>query len=125
MIQAEGLIELSKRIKERGLSIVCYTGFTYEQILGGKVKGGKELLNWIDILIDGLFIEREKAPLLWRGSRNQKVYFLTDRYKHLEPFVSIEGERDVGIVVGTDGISMTGFFDMELWERLQKKLKGG
>ena len=125
MIQAVGLIELSKKIKEKGLSIVCYTGFTYERILEGKVKGGKELLNWIDILIDGLFIQEEKAPLLWRGSRNQKVYFLTDRYKHLEPFVNMEGEREVEIVVGTDGISMTGFFDIELWDKLKKRLKGG
>ena len=124
MLQAVELIELSKRIKKKSLSIVCYTGFTYEQILGGKVKGGRELLQWIDILIDGLFIEEEKAPLLWRGSRNQRVYFLTDRYKHLEPFVNVEGKRGVEIVVGRDGLKMTGFFDMVLWEKLKRKLKG-
>lgn len=123
MIQAAGLIELSKKIKGKGLSIVCYTGFTYDQIAEGRVEQGKEFLKWVDILIDGLFIEKEKAPLLWRGSRNQKIYFLTDRYKHLAPFVNMEGTRSVEITVGpNDGLSITGFYDPELWERLKEEL---
>lgn len=37
----------------------------------------REVLSYIDVLIDGRFIEAEKDPrLLWRGSRNQIVWDL-------------------------------------------------
>lgn len=56
----------------------CYTGYLYDVDL---VKGGKvytdvteEMLSYIDVLVDGEFIEAEKdITLLFRGSRNQRL----------------------------------------------------
>jgi len=122
LMQVEPLLELTKRIKEKGLTILCYTGYTYEEIMSGRVPGVKELLKWFDILIDGPYKEEEKAPLLWRGSKNQKVYFLTERYKYLEPLVLREGLREVELRISTGEITMTGIFDTILWEKLIKKI---
>jgi len=88
LIQAEALLSLVRAIKSEGLTILCYTGYLFQDILNDKVPYAKELLKYIDILIDGPYIEEEKAALPWRGSRNQRVYFLTDRYKGLEPSIS-------------------------------------
>jgi len=124
-MQAKNILPLAREIKSNGLSIVSYTGYLLQDILNGNVPYGNELIKYIDILIDGKFIEEEKAPLIWRGSRNQKVYFLTDRYKYLEKFVNIEGEKEMEILVGEDKITTTGMIDLELWERLKMELKNG
>lgn len=122
LIQAKSIIPLASAIKLNGLSIVCYTGYLYQEILADKVPYGKELLKFVDILIDGLYVEEEKASLLWRGSRNQKVYFLTDRYEDFETLVLKEGIREVELKVGENELVMTGIFDTEIWKRLKKKV---
>lgn len=53
-------------------SIWAYSGFTYEQILDDKDK--KALLDLVDILVDGPFIEAKKDLMLkFRGSSNQRI----------------------------------------------------
>ena len=60
------------------INIWVYTGYLYDVDL---VKGGKvwteftdEILSYIDTLVDGPFIEKEKdITLQFRGSRNQRV----------------------------------------------------
>ncbi len=42
-------------------------------------------VEYSDILVDGEYIEEQACDLLWRGSRNQHIYFLSERYRHLEP----------------------------------------
>jgi len=122
LIQAKELLPLAESIKSERLSILCYTGYLLSDILSGDPPYAKDLLKWIDILIDGRYIEEEKAPLLWRGSRNQKVYFLTDRHKDLEPLVSKEDTREVELSIGEEGLAMTGIFDIELWKRLKNRI---
>lgn len=59
-------------------SIWCYTGYDYEKdLLTGK-KGDAELvmrmLNSIDVLVDGRFVEELKdLNLRFRGSSNQRI----------------------------------------------------
>ena len=67
------LREIIKKIKrEVDKSIWVYSGFTYEKILEDEEK--LALLKECDILVDGLFIEKElDLSLRFRGSRNQRV----------------------------------------------------
>lgn len=61
--------------------IWCYTGYVYEQDL---TKGGRkytevtdELLSYVDVLVDGQFIEEQKdLTLAFRGSSNQRILHL-------------------------------------------------
>jgi len=122
LMQAKNILPLAEAIKSKGLTIVCYTGYLFQDILRGKVPYANELLNFVDILIDGQYNEGEKAALLWRGSRNQKVYFLTPRYKHLEPLALKEGSKGIELQIGKEGLSIIGIFDMNLWERLKKEV---
>lgn len=53
-------------------SIWCYTGDVYEKIC--KRSDAKELLQLIDVLVDGPFIEAQKnISLRFRGSENQRL----------------------------------------------------
>ena len=67
------LKEIVKKIKkEVDKTIWVYSGFTYEKILEDEEK--LALLKECDILVDGLFIEKElDLSLRFRGSRNQRV----------------------------------------------------
>lgn len=73
MYQPEGFARLARLVKEEThKNIWCYTGYTYECLLQNAAQ--RELLNWIDVLVDGPYIEAERDPdLLFRGSRNQRL----------------------------------------------------
>ena len=122
LLQARDILPLAMWIKSKGLSIVCYTGYLFQDIVDGAIPYAENLLKWLDILIDGTFREEEKGSLLWRGSHNQGVHFLTERYKHLKGEALKEGMRQVELQVGRDGLTVTGMFDIEMWDRLRKKI---
>lgn len=66
----KGTLELAKKFKEQypDKTIWCWTGFLYDDIKDEKV------LDYIDVLIDGQFKQKEFDPnLKWRGSKNQRV----------------------------------------------------
>ena len=71
MYQAKGFAHLAKRIKEEtGKNIWCYTGFTFEGLKGTQ----RDLLKYIDVLVDGPYIEKLRdEDLLFRGSSNQRL----------------------------------------------------
>ncbi len=72
---AEFLGEFKKKLPNK--SVWCYTGFTLEQLLSGSVgdiESVKKMLEGIDVLVDGKFVEELKsASLLFRGSSNQNI----------------------------------------------------
>ena len=79
------LVSLVRRIKvETGKSVWCYTGYEFEDLMPGGKKYCKDtfdLLNNIDVLIVGKYIESQKditSANLWRGSRNQKILNLSE-----------------------------------------------
>lgn len=121
LAQGEELVNLASAVKSMDLTLVCFTGYEIEEILEGRTSW-KELLQFIDILIDGRYVEEESAPLLWRGSRNQRVHFLTDRYVHLAPLVTECSSREVEVKICDDGVYITGIFDGDFWEEFKRRL---
>lgn len=56
------------------IKIFLWTGYTYDYLISLKDECINEILNYVDILIDGPFIENERDLTLYlRGSRNQRV----------------------------------------------------
>lgn len=78
LYQCDGVTELARRIKEEtDKSIWCYTGFTYEEVLADPSLN--KILPYIDVLVDGPFIEELKTiELPYRGSSNQKIIKLNE-----------------------------------------------
>ena len=73
MYQAEAFTEVARRIKEElHRNLWCFTGFLYEEVLADPVMSA--MLPYLDVLVDGPFIEAEKDDtLMFRGSRNQRL----------------------------------------------------
>lgn len=68
----DALFHLIMRIKEAGLKIWCYTGYTYEEL-----SSRPELIrivNEFEAIVDGPFLIAERdTTLRFRGSRNQRI----------------------------------------------------
>lgn len=73
MFQPQGFTELAKGIREHSTkNIWCYTGYRFEALLQNPAQ--KALLEQIDVLVDGRFIEALKdEELRFRGSSNQRI----------------------------------------------------
>lgn len=70
--QAEALLEVAKAAKAAHLNLWAYSGYTFEQLRQDPIK--KALLEQLDVLVDGPFIEAEKDyRLKFKGSKNQRI----------------------------------------------------
>ena len=70
LLQIKPAIELAKSAKNLGLNVWCYTGYKFEEI----PPAAQELLNFVDVLVDGEFIlALRDLELNFRGSSNQRI----------------------------------------------------
>jgi anaerobic ribonucleoside-triphosphate reductase activating protein len=79
--QAEALVELSRRVRAVGLSVMAYSGFTLEQLQSDIVPHAGSLLREIDLLMDGPYRLDLPTERIWRGSDNQRLISLSHRYE--------------------------------------------
>ncbi len=74
--QAEPLAYLAEKLKKKGYHIMCYSGYTFEQLVD-KAKNDchiKNLLLNLDLIVDGPFLLEERSlEFRFRGSRNQRI----------------------------------------------------
>lgn len=123
MLQAIALETLFSHLRENcDLSIMCYTGFTLEEIR--KNPDRDRLLQFIDILIDGQYIAELNDNQGWRGSSNQTVHFLTPRHRpDAELFTT--RKRDVEIHLRNQSALMVGVPPQDFRDRFQQIIDRG
>ncbi|MBQ9480475.1 MAG: anaerobic ribonucleoside-triphosphate reductase activating protein [Selenomonadaceae bacterium] len=79
LCQLRSLTELARAVQGMGLTVWCYTGFTFEELIGGveryfSADEVREFLRHVDVLVDGPFVEaRRDLSLAFRGSGNQRL----------------------------------------------------
>lgn len=120
--QAEGLYYLSTLLKGQGLTLMSYSGFTYDELIKKNDKYILGLLSTLDILVDGRYEESKASPLLWRGSKNQKIYFFSQRYKHYKEIVDGK-DMQIEMAVDNKSVSFTGNFDKDILQKITDRLK--
>ena len=78
------LLEIKSRFPQK--TIWLYTGNTYEELIGNHKNHTEytdKILSLIDILVDGRFVEEEKAiGLRFRGSKNQRIIDMQATLEH-------------------------------------------
>ncbi|MCJ7966808.1 anaerobic ribonucleoside-triphosphate reductase activating protein [Lachnospiraceae bacterium NSJ-171] len=87
-VNQQGLLPLARKIREvyPEKSIWCFTGYDFEKdVLGRMINEWpetKELLSYIDVLVDGEFIEVQKdLSLVFKGSANQRHILVQESMK--------------------------------------------
>lgn len=75
LLQAPACAELASRVKkETDKTIWCYTGYTWERLMAEGDVHVMTLLQNIDVLVDGPFVQSlRNTDLLFRGSSNQRL----------------------------------------------------
>lgn len=81
--QPRALTVLAEKIKDEGLDIWCYTGYTFEEILKSSDQDKINLLHKVDVLIDGKFKRdlMKDAPK-YTGSKNQRIIDVMESLKN-------------------------------------------
>ncbi len=103
MAQAEALVELVDAIRpRREWTYVAYTGYVYEDLVLLGTPAKRALLARLDMLVNGAYVPSRHTDLRWRGSDNQRVLFLTERYRHLAPMAQDRGTW-IEVVHSDDG----------------------
>ncbi|MBM4367902.1 MAG: radical SAM protein [Deltaproteobacteria bacterium] len=76
--QARALTVLAERVRAAGLSVFVFTGYDLDELTRPEHRA---LLAVTDVLVAGRYVEAERTDrLAWRGSANQRVHDLSDRY---------------------------------------------
>jgi anaerobic ribonucleoside-triphosphate reductase activating protein len=103
-MQARALAEVGRAVRRAGLSVFVFTGYDREELASDTAC---DLLSVTDVLVTGRYVESARSnELPWRGSANQTVHFLTDRYRSTDMDSAPEAE----IHISPDGtIALTGF----------------
>lgn len=110
--QAEELGLLAEKIKENGFSVVCFTGYTIEELKAKQDCFKDKLLQNIDLLIDGEFKKNEfDLSRPWVGSLNQRYIFLSDVYNEKQ---ILAYKNKVEMRISQDGrLEINGMGDFE------------
>lgn len=75
-------VQLARAARNLGLSVMIFTGYTLEEAQTLADPAVAELLHLTDILVDGPYVrEQPETRRRWIGSANQRVHFLTGRYR--------------------------------------------
>ncbi|TWV48896.1 radical SAM protein, partial [Streptomyces misionensis] len=82
--QARALVELLDAVRERraDFGAMAYSGFRHEALRRGG-PDRRALLDRLDLLVDGPYLAARHGSLRWRGSDNQRLIPLTDRYRQV------------------------------------------
>ncbi|MFI8962607.1 4Fe-4S single cluster domain-containing protein [Streptomyces sp. NPDC053493] len=105
--QAEALSALLDAVRARrpDFSAMAYSGFRHEALLRG-TPAQRALLDRLDLLVDGPYVAARHAPLRWRGSANQRLLALTDRYADVVAGLAAgggDGSAGIELSMGADG----------------------
>lgn len=88
--QPEPLAELGKMVKAKGLSLIVYTGYLFEDLLKMSDSNVLKLIKLADYIVDGRFeLDKRDLSLRFRGSSNQRII---DVQKSLAEGKTIETE---------------------------------
>lgn len=121
--QAEELLILLKGIADRLPDILVFSGYTYAQLKAKREKAIDELLEIINVLVDGEYIDSQNNGSVLRGSDNQQIWFL--RKIHSDQYAAyLSEERKFQNFETEEGIIAVGLHYRGFWEEFQARFKG-
>lgn len=101
--QAAASLALLDSARALGMSTLAFSGYSIDEIRA--LPDGPAVLARLDVLVDGRYIASARLASGLRGSENQRIQLLTDRYTHAD----VEATPVAEIRIGRGGeIVLTG-----------------
>lgn len=126
MLQAAALADMLDCIRRRtDCGVIVYTGFVWEalQEKARADEGVRRLLSRIDLLIDGPYVASLDDNKPYRGSSNQRLIPLTERYRGALYTYYSGGSRAMEIHLSGQGTLMVGVpgrEQAEIWKHIKQ-----
>lgn len=120
LLQMDALIALLKCVRELNLGVILYSGYTLAEIKS--MEQGNTLIENLDVLIDGPYIQELDDNGAHRGSSNQQIHLLTSRYESF--YKNEKSVRESVIVQNGSLLRLTGIPDKKtkaLWKGLKEE----
>ena len=122
--QARAVRPLVEEARAVGLSVMLYSGHPLRWFHRPGNEDARRLLDFVDILVDGPFIPTLARPeLRWRGSTNQGIRVLTDRY---DPDRFKDEQEHVGVTVtlrGSGVVTLSGLQNRRAAAAVEERLQ--
>jgi anaerobic ribonucleoside-triphosphate reductase activating protein len=124
MMQAAALAEMMDMIRaERDCGLIVYTGFVYEDLVAKNNPDITNFLAKIDLLVDGPYIQEKDIDQPYRGSSDQRLLTLTDRYaKNINGYYNAGHHRQMEIRISGERTLMIGVPDKKqasIWRHIK------
>ncbi len=128
-LQAKSIVTMIEKIRKiRDYGVIVYTGFLYEELDQSEDENIRKMLYNIDILIDGRYIKELDDNIPYRGSSNQRIIQLTDRYQNvMNTYYHAHDKRKIEINVTENKVYLVGVpseYGLKVWEDFKKKAGG-
>lgn len=123
-LQSEGLAALIRLIRQRTqLDIMLYSGYTLEELRGWDNGYVDFILANSDLLIDGEYRENQNNNTIYRGSDNQVIHFLSDKYKKFSYVMNNTKNRSLEFVFRNGELFVVGIpekgFQKKFWQTME------
>lgn len=123
LAHAAGAAALARAVRERGLTVMVFSGYTLEEARESSDPAVADLLALTDILVDGPYLrDQPETQRRWIGSANQRIHFLSDRYRADDPRWLLPNTLEIRLHDGA--LTVNGFparSAVGLWKRLLAK----
>ncbi len=103
--QSPSVLQFAEVIKKEGLTIVCFSGYTFTELLKSKDENIQALLANIDLLIAGPFDNSKKYNRTWCDDPDKEIIYLNNQIS----FKAHAKSNDLEFIVDGCEISVTGF----------------
>jgi anaerobic ribonucleoside-triphosphate reductase activating protein len=85
--QAAALADLAVRVQGVGLSVMVFTGYELDELAHPEQQ---RLLALCDVIVAGRYVRAQRTlDTPWRGSSNQSLHFLSERYSQIPKDVAV------------------------------------
>lgn len=117
MYQPEALRELVELLRNVSEDILVYTGYELREL-------SQRYLEGIAVLIDGEYIETRNSNCILRGSDNQMLHILDERYREKYERYLASVRNEIQNFMTADGVISVGIHRPDFVNELNESLKG-
>ena len=107
MDQPEELASLIKLMTSVSEDILIYTGYQLEALKGKADDGIDYILQKVAVLVDGEYVEELNNDTILRGSSNQRIHILNDRFaEHYQQYLAEAHNQIQNFITETGVVSV-------------------
>ena len=118
--QAKGLQKLLVSIRKKFDDILIYSGYEYEYLQ----QNHSSILQLVDVLIDGPFLQEEPTQKIYKGSKNQRMYIFNNNLIKLYKKHMTKTNRKLQLHIMKNQQYILGIPDINDSKKIQKILNG-